>query len=171
MTRKSLEHMNCSWAQTAEVLGDKWSMMIIRCGYFGISTFSEFLSELDISKTVLTHRLEHLVAHNIFERQPSRTGGTRMVYKLTEKGRDLFPAIVAFGQWADKWVFAKTGAPAIIVDRENRRPVRQVEVYSEKGHALALSDVTFSAGPGASSTTKKIVKQVSEVEPSGPKKR
>lgn len=156
MARKSLEHMNCSWAQTAEAIGDKWSIMIIRCAFYGADTFSEFLDETGISKNILTQRLDHLVKHSVLEKRPSRPGGTRYLYKLTPKGRALFPAIAALGQWGDEWIFADKGAPVVLVDRANNKPVQKVELRAEDGRALKLRDVTFVAGPGATQSTSEV---------------
>lgn len=155
MTRKSLDHFNCSWAQTAEAIGDKWSIMIIRSAFFGVSTFSEFLDELAISKSILAQRLEHLIAHDVLKRAPSRPGGTRLVYKLTDKGRDLFPAIVALGQWGDKWIFGEGNEPVMVVDRAKEQPVLRMEVNSRDGRSLKLSEAGYIAGPGATEDTRK----------------
>lgn len=146
MPRKSLDHLNCSWAQTAEAVGDKWSIMIIRSAFYGVSSFSEFQEDLGISKNVLSQRLDHLVEHEVFERKPTRPGSSRCHYKLTRKGRALFPAIVALGQWGDEWIFGANNEPVVILDRENRRPIQTIRVRSAEGKPLKLGEVTYVEG-------------------------
>ncbi|MEM7137855.1 MAG: helix-turn-helix domain-containing protein [Myxococcota bacterium] len=159
MPRKSLDHFNCSWARTAEAIGDKWSIVILRNAFFGVDTFTEFLEDLGISKNILSSRLDHLMTHGILEQRPSRAGGTRQVYKLTRKGRALFPAIVALGQWGDEWLFDDK-PPVVIVDRASRKPVSKVEVHDSEERPLKLGEVTFVAGPGATAATKEVARHL-----------
>ncbi len=163
MTRKSLDHFNCSWAKTAEAIGDKWSIMIIRSAFFGVTTFSEFLDELAISKNILAQRLDHLITHGVLRRVPSRPGGTRLVYRLTDKGRDLFPAIVALGQWGDKWIFGEGNEPVIVVDRANEQPVLPMEVKAKDGRPLMLREAGYVAGPGATEETRAMAGRTSQI--------
>ena len=77
------------------------------------------------------------------------------MYKLTEKGRDLFPAIVALGQWGDKWIFGDGNEPVTVVDRANEQPVLPMEVKSQDGRSLKLHEAGYVAGPGATEETRK----------------
>ncbi|MEO1078558.1 MAG: helix-turn-helix domain-containing protein [Pseudomonadota bacterium] len=160
MPRKSLEHLNCSWAQAAEAMGDKWSMMIIRDAFYGVKTFSAFADSIGISKNILSQRLEHLQQHDILAKRPIGTGSSRSEYVLTEKGKALFPVIMALGQWADHWIFGDGKAPIVVVDLEERKPIKTLKVESEDGRELTIRDITFAAGPGASDSTRQTVAEV-----------
>ncbi|WP_103654416.1 winged helix-turn-helix transcriptional regulator [Agarilytica rhodophyticola] len=160
MKRKSLAHYNCSWAQAAEAVGDRWSIMIIRDAFYGVKTFSAFAKNIGIAKNILSQRLEHLQNHKILEKRPISVGSQRFEYCLTEKGFALFPVIAALGQWGDKWIFGEGKEPLIVVDLENKEPIEQMEVKSSDGRVLTLRDITFKAGPGATDETKKIAEQI-----------
>ncbi|EAQ64184.1 hypothetical protein MED121_01090 [Marinomonas sp. MED121] len=162
MKRKSLEHFNCSWAQAAEAVGDKWSIMIIRDAFYGVKTFSAFVKSIGIAKNILTQRLEHLQKHEIIEKRPVGLGSSRFEYCLTEKGFALFPAIIALGQWGDKWIFGEGKEPLIVVDMESKQPLEQVSVKASDGRKLSLRDITFVAGEGASENTQKTADEISK---------
>ena len=160
MPRKSLEHLNCAWAQAAEAVGDKWSIMIIRDAFYGIKTFSAFEKSIGISKNILSQRLDHLQKHDILSKRPVGLGSSRTEYSLTEKGLALFPVIAALGQWSDNCVFGKGNEPLVVVDLENRKPIKQIKVESADGENLTLRDITFKAGPGANENTKRIAAEI-----------
>lgn len=147
MTRTSIKSMNCSVAQFAEIMGDRWSLLILRDAFVGVNTFSGFAKRLGVAKNVLTERLSHLVDHGILERQQTRPGVERYTYELTPKGRALFPVGTAIMQWSDKWVFGSEGEPVRVLDKINNAPVQKVEVISRDGQMLELGDVTYAPGP------------------------
>ena len=80
-----------------------------------------------------------------------------MRYILSPKGRALFPVMVALGQWGDDWVFGETRVPIKLVDRDEMKPIKHLQVQASDGRALKISDVKFIAGPGASESTKEAV--------------
>ncbi len=162
MKRKSLEEFNCSWAQTAEAIGDRWSIMIVRDAFYGVSTFSAFEKNLGISKNILTARLEHLVSHEILEKVPASADSPRLAYVLTEKGKALFPVIVAMGQWSDKWVFGYGNEPVVLSDSASGDPIIPVTVNSSDGRELKFEDITISAGQGATESTRMLIDLVNE---------
>ena len=149
MTRTSLKNMNCSLAQFAEILGDKWSLLILRDAFIGVKTFSEFQKRLQIAKNVLTERLNHLVENGILVKQQSRPGVERYVYELTPMGRALFPVGTAIMQWGDKWIFGSEGEPVLLLDKENKAPVQSVEVIARDGRMLSLEDAIYVPGAGS----------------------
>ncbi len=157
MARKSLAEMNCSWAQAAEAIGDKWSIMILRDAYFGIKTFSAFEKSLGISKNILTQRLQHLQSHGILEKSPVGLGTTRSEYSLTAKGRALLPAMLALAQWSDAWVFGAGENPFRYVDRSKLEDLPKLCVTAADGRILELDDVTVLAGPGANDANKQVI--------------
>jgi len=160
MKRKSLEHLNCSWAQAAEAIGDKWSIMIIRNAFYGMKTFSAFADNLDISRNILTQRLEHLIKHGIMAKRPQGLGSSRFEYVLTDKGHGLFPVMVALYQWGDEWVFGEGKEPVTLIDKATGKPLDTLNVSSQGEPGLTMADVTVVAGAGANENIHKIAEEI-----------
>ena len=145
--KTDLSELNCSLARTLEVVGDWWTLLIVRDAFLGVRRFGDFQNSLGIAKNILAVRLERLVASFILERGgPER----RPVYQLTERGRALLPAMVALMQWGDKWVSA--GNPPVVLTDEEGRPVALVELKSAGGDVTAQT-IRFRPGPGATART------------------
>src|SRR5258708_21110430 len=104
--RTSFEDMNCSGAQCLEVVGEWWSLLIVRDAFFGVRRFDDFQARLGISRNILNDRLTKLVDHGIFERVPYRDNPPRSDYRLTQKGRDLWLPLTPIAQGGERW-----GAP------------------------------------------------------------
>jgi DNA-binding HxlR family transcriptional regulator len=99
---KSFEGMRCSVAQCLEVIGEWWTMLVVRDAFFGVRRFDEFQERLGISRNVLTQRLAKLVAAGVFDKRPYQDNPPRYDYVLTDKGRDLWPVLTTLRQWGDK---------------------------------------------------------------------
>jgi DNA-binding HxlR family transcriptional regulator len=112
--RTSFESMNCSVAQCLEVVGEWWSMLIIRDAFLGVRRFDDFQSRLGISRNILNVRLTSLVDAGVLERVPYQEHPRRNEYRLTDKGRDLWPVLTTMREWGDKWA-APRGAPLEVV--------------------------------------------------------
>ncbi len=153
MTRTSVKDMNCSIAQFAEIMGDKWALLIVRDAFVGVKTFSEFEKRLGISKNILTERLAHLVEHDILERVRIRPEIERYVYELTPRGRDLISLGAAIIQWSDKWVFGNKGEPVRMLDKKKGAPIQSIEIMARDGRMLGLEDIVFVPGPGRNKGT------------------
>jgi DNA-binding HxlR family transcriptional regulator len=106
--------MRCSVARTLDVIGEWWTMLIMREAFKGVTRFEDFHRNLGIARTVLSARLERLVDHGIFVRRQYSDHPPRSEYVLTEKGRDLFPVLVTLMQWGDRWA-AEDGPPLLLV--------------------------------------------------------
>ena len=120
--RRALDGSACSIKRTLDIVGEPWTLLILREAFWGVRRFQDFHAFLGLPRTVLTKRLEKLVAAGLLERHPYREGSarTRHEYLLTAAGRDLLPALIALMQWGD----AQLGqGPAQIVDAETRRPL------------------------------------------------
>jgi DNA-binding HxlR family transcriptional regulator len=152
MTRTSLENHTCSLARTIDILGDKWTMMLVRDAFFGVSRFSDFKTRLGVAPTVLVERLQSLCDCGIFVRQQERPDVERFSYRLTEKGQDLFPTLIAMMQWGDKWIFGPGQEPLQILDKQKRAPIQFIAVQAQTGAVLDARDVTFDFGPNAKPT-------------------
>lgn len=101
--RKSLEELHCSIANTVELVGDQWTVLILRDAFLGIRRFDDFQKDLGIARNVLTERLNRLVEAGIMTTRPYEERPLRFDYVLTEKGKDLFDALIALRRWGDRW--------------------------------------------------------------------
>lgn len=142
MTRTSLKHFHCSMARTADIIGDKWTLLILRDAFFGETTFSQFQKSLGVARNILSDRLEKLVEHGVLEKNPVRPGVERYTYELTERGRDLVPVLIAITQWGDRWIFGEGNEPFTFYDKADGKRILPVEVLSSAGKALNADDIT-----------------------------
>lgn len=148
MRRKSFEDMNCSVAQTLEVVGEWWTMLVIRDLFLRVRRFDEIQERLGISRNVLAERLDHLVEHGIVERRPYQENPVRHDYVLTSKGRDLWPIVTAMREWGDRW--AAPSGPAVLVEHKTcGHTFESVPTCSHCGGVVTLHDIRAVAGPGA----------------------
>jgi DNA-binding HxlR family transcriptional regulator len=146
--RKSFEEMTCSVAQCLEVVGEWWTMLIVRDLFLGVRRFDALQTRLGISRNVLTERLDHLVEHGVIERRPYQEHPVRHDYVLTEKGRSLWPVLNAMRQWGDEWS-APGGPPVEIVHRGCGQRTHAVTTCAACGERLGPADVEAVPGPGA----------------------
>jgi DNA-binding HxlR family transcriptional regulator len=151
--RRRFKGENCSVAQALEVLGDWWTMLVIREAFVGTRRFADFEANLGISKNILTRRLDHLVAHGVLERVDAGTHGTRYEYVLGPPGKDLVTLLTALRQWGDRWIFGEGKEPLLVQDRRNGRPIPRLRICDEEGRPMAARDMELRLGPGASKRT------------------
>lgn len=111
MRRTSFAEMNCSVARTLEVVGEWWTMLVIREAFNGVRRFDDFQGRLGIARNVLAARLQSLVDHGVLERRQYQDRPPRCEYRLTEKGRDLYPVLVSMLTWGDRWTAGPEGPP------------------------------------------------------------
>jgi DNA-binding HxlR family transcriptional regulator len=102
MLGKDYELQDCALARSLEVVGERWSLLIVRDAFFGVRRFSDFHAHLDIPKAVLSDRLSGLVEDGILERRPDPRHAGRHVYELTPAGRDLWPTVYALLMWGNR---------------------------------------------------------------------
>ncbi len=146
MKRTSVAHFNCSVAQTLEVVGEWWTLLIVRNVMFGQRRFEAIQSDLGIARNILSDRLVTLVDHQILEKVKYRDAPERFEYRLTDKGRDLYPVMAAMMAWGDKWA-APGGAPIKLV--HSCGDIAEPMVVCDKcSEPLALKDIRAKAGPG-----------------------
>lgn len=153
MGRRRFDDMNCGIAQALEVLGDWWTLLIVRDAFFGLRRFSDFQAELGIAKNILSDRLQRLVEHEILEKREVGESGSRFEYHLTAKGEALLPLLTTLREWSDEWIFGKGNEPVIVKDRRTGRPLQALRVRSRDGRVLGRRDLKSEAGPGASPST------------------
>ncbi len=144
---------NCSIAQALEVLGDWWTLLVVREAFSGTRRFADFEANLAISKNILTKRLNRLVAAGVLERVDAGTHGTRYEYQLTPMGKDLAAVMTALRQWGDRWILAGR-EPILVLDRRTGRPIPPLRIVGEDGVPLRAADLEIRPGPGASRRTR-----------------
>ncbi|MBU9815055.1 helix-turn-helix transcriptional regulator [Rahnella sp. C60] len=142
MKRTRLENTPCPAGRALDLIGDWWTLLIVRDAMYGISRFSEFQRSLGAAKNILSTRLKALVAEGILKIEPAADGSVYQDYVLTEKGRALQPVLVALGQWGSEYLFEEGEACTQLVDIENRQPLRKLEIHAQDGRVLESRDIT-----------------------------
>lgn len=148
MERKSFAGMACSVAQCLEVVGEWWSMLIVRDAFLGVTRFDDFQQRLGISRNVLNQRLTKLVDSGILTKIAYTERPPRYDYRLTDKGRDLWPVLTAMRQWGDLHA-APAGPPVQVVHAGCDHVSEAVLVCSHCGERMGPRDVRAVPGPGA----------------------
>ncbi|HBO71479.1 MAG TPA: transcriptional regulator, partial [Acinetobacter sp.] len=137
----------CSVARTLSVLGDRWTMLILRNAFMGVRRFDDFQRSLGWTRHVLSERLKRLVEHEILVKVPYVQRQERFEYQLTEKGLDLYPIILAMVQWADKWMDLGMGKPLEFTHKSCGKKINPKVVCSECNDQIHVQDVRVAAGP------------------------
>jgi DNA-binding HxlR family transcriptional regulator len=150
MRRKKLDTENCPVARALDVIGDWWSLLIVRDAFLGKRRFGEFQKSIGLAKNILCARLRKLVAHGVMEVVPASDGSAYQEYVLTERGRGLYLVLVALRQWGERCLFQKGELNLLLVDRQSGRPVKPLELRSQDGRLLGPADLrtVSTAAPG-----------------------
>jgi DNA-binding HxlR family transcriptional regulator len=138
MSEASWDRSRCSVAGTLAVVGEKWSLLVLREAFLGVRRFADFQRILGAPKAVLSDRLATLVEQEILARVPYQADGERQrhEYRLTDKGRDLYPTLVALMQWGDRYLVADAPPPVALEHRDCGAAVH-LELRCEAGHSVA----------------------------------
>ena len=148
MLGRTYDSLDCSVARTLEAIGERWTILILRDAFFGVRRFDDFQKDLGIARNVLQTRLTHLVDEGIMRRVPYQDRPVRYEYRLTEKGIDLWPVMVAMLGWGDRYA-APDGPPVRIVHRGCGGPVTDRGVCAACGAVLTARDVRVHADDAA----------------------
>jgi DNA-binding HxlR family transcriptional regulator len=143
--RKSFGEMDCSIAQCLEVVGEWWSLLILRDAFMGVSKFDVFQRRLGISRNILQQRLERLVEERVLTKSSYSEHPPRFDYRLTDKGRDLWPVINAMRQWGDHYA-APNGPPVVMMHTTCGEQTSAVLVCDHCGEPMDLHTVRVKAG-------------------------
>lgn len=166
MKPKSFAGMRCSIAGALELIGDRWTLLLIRDLSLGLSRYDDFRASTGIPAATLAARLKHLSQHGLVERVRYQDQPPRDEYRLTPKGRDLWKVSVALREWGDRWDATGFGAPSVeMVDRETGRPLLLALVDAETGVAVPRERVWLRAGPGADDSTYRLLSHTQEGAP------
>ena len=148
MLNRTYDTQNCSVARSLEVVGERWSLLIVRDLMLGYRRFDELQERLGVARNVLTSRLDMLTEEGVVERRPYQERPPRYEYHLTDKGRDLWPVIMALVTWGDTHMYA--GAPPVMVEhRDCGGRVNDRRICERCGAELTYRDARVRKGPGA----------------------
>lgn len=146
--RGVVKKSTCPVFRTLDEVGDRWSLLIVRDAFDGVRRFGEFQQNLGVSRGILASRLHDLVARGILETIPASDGSAYREYVLTEKGRGLFPVVVALRQWGEDHCFTPGERHSTLVDNKSESPVARLEVRSKTGHVLKSTDTNVKKVEG-----------------------
>ncbi len=149
MSRTPLNHMDCSVAQTLDIVGEWWSLLILRNAFHGMRTFDAFQKQLEISSSVLSARLKKLTEAGVLKKVPCSEDKRSFEYGLTPAGMDLYPVLIGLMQWGEKWRPNERGQRMLLLEKATGEPVQGAEVLSADGRPLKAWEVQPVAGPGA----------------------
>jgi len=145
MLNRDYEGQNCSIARALEVVGERWTLLIVRDAFLGLRRFEQFQQSLGIARNVLTGRLNRLVDEGILERVRYSERPERYEYRLTRKGRDLNLALAGLRQWGEKYISEKP--PTVLRRKSDGKPV--VAALVPKGADMLRADeLELVPGPG-----------------------
>ena len=153
--RTSLAHCECPIARSLDAIGDWWSLLIIRDALLGRRRFGEFQKSLGLAKNILTARLRTLVDRGILQMKAASDGSAYQEYVPTQKGRGIFPILVALRQWSEEFDEHPEEIATILVDREKGRPVKRLALYAQDGRLLGAADTALKSRPSSSLRAKR----------------
>lgn len=160
MKAKSFAGMRCSIAGALELVGDRWTLLLLRDLSMGLSRFDAFQSSTGIANTTLATRLKSLELNGIVARERYLERPPRDAYHLTEKGRDLWKVLTALREWGDRWDASGFGAPTIeVVDRDTDRELRLALIDPQTRQAVPSDRIRYRPGPGADDTVRTLLER------------
>ena len=139
----------CSIARTVDVVGEWWTLLILRDLFAGMSRYDELQRDLGIASNILAARLQTLRESGLVERTVDPDDARRWCYALTAKGRELYPVLLALMAWGDKWMAAPGRQPVLVVHTRCGQVTAAVPCCSVCRTPLALEELEFQVGPGA----------------------
>ena len=150
MLPRTYSEQNCSIARSLEVVGERWTLLILRDAFLGVRRFDDFQRDLGVARNVLSDRLQRLVDEGLLVRERYQERPERFEYRLSDKGIDLWPAIIALMKWGDEYYLPPEGRPRIVRHRECGGEVTLHLTCDRCDANLTARDVSSEPGPGAS---------------------
>jgi DNA-binding HxlR family transcriptional regulator len=123
-------------ARSLDVVGDQWSLLIVRDAFDGMKRFGEFQQSLGVAKNILADRLKNLVQEGVLALEPASDGTLYQEYVLTPKGSGLFPVVVGLRHWGEQHLYGKSEAHSVLLERESGKPVRKLDLRTHDGKPL-----------------------------------
>jgi DNA-binding HxlR family transcriptional regulator len=149
MLPRTYETQVCSIARALEVLGDRWTLLVLRDAFMRVRRFEDFQRNLGVARNVLTDRLNRLVEDGVLKRVPYQERPVRFEYRLTEKGIDLWPVIMTLLQWGDRYYLEDDGPPVVVRHRDCGGAITSHLTCDKCGAELGPRNVVAEPGPGA----------------------
>jgi DNA-binding HxlR family transcriptional regulator len=132
----------CGLPRALEVMGDRWSFMILRAAFNGIVHFEHFLEAMGIARNILANRLGRLVESGIMQREPCSHDRRKVEYRLTEKGADLLPAMLALRQWGAKYQLGVESNP-VLTDKRDNLPIAPIAIHAADGREIGWHELQW----------------------------
>jgi len=148
MRHSGLQQENCSIARTVAVLGERWTLVILREAFNRRRRFEDIQRDLGIARNILADRLQRLVAEGILERRAYQQRPERFEYRLTDKGRDLYPVLIALMQWGDRYTAGEAGPPVELIHEPCGEHTHPRLVCDHCGEPIDPRDMRAQPGPG-----------------------
>lgn len=139
----------CSIARALEIIGDRWTILVLRDAFRGIRRFDEIRRDLDIARPVLADRLRRLVKSGVLEKRPYQSRPVRYEYRLTEMGVELSPILVALMRWGDRFLSGTEGPPTVLVHEPCGHELRQGFFCLTCRQAFSPAEIRSRPGPGS----------------------
>ncbi|EKS7422309.1 helix-turn-helix domain-containing protein [Enterobacter ludwigii] len=139
-SRKPIEQEFCPVARSVDLIGDRWSLLIVRNAFDGMRRFGDFQRDLGVARNILADRLRKLVDAGILAMQGASDGTSYQEYVLTDKGENLFPIVVALRQWGEQHLFERGERHSLLIDRRTGKPVPLMAPAAQDGTALKAQD-------------------------------
>lgn len=137
--RKPMNDQPCPVARCADLIGDRWSLLLVRDAFDGMRRFGDFQRNLGVARNILSDRLHKLVDAGVFATQDASDGSAYQEYVLTAKGESLFPVIVALRQWGEQHLFGRGQRHSVLIDRRTGKPVPLMAPRAKDGTALTAA--------------------------------
>lgn len=144
----------------ANLLGDRWTFLILREAFFGTRRFNEFAENLGISRNILSSRLKLLVSQGIFEEHPYGPSKVRNEYRLAQAGRDIFPIVIALLQWGDKYLVGSRGPSIVLQHTPCGKDADPLLICRGCREPIELGEILPTPGPGASEWVREHLSQL-----------
>jgi DNA-binding HxlR family transcriptional regulator len=139
--------VHCSVARALSVIGDRWTLLVLREAFLRTRRFEDFQRHLGVTRHLLAGRLRKLVNAGILERVPYQEKPSRYEYRLTEKGRDLYPVIVSLLRWGDRWMADEQGPPLVLLHKKCGHRMHPTLACPDCGEPIEPRDVVPEMGP------------------------
>lgn len=144
----------CPIAQTLGIIGDNWTLLILRNCFMRTTRFDDFQQQLGITRHVLSDRLKKLVEHGILKKVPYGESGKRFEYRLTRKGVSLSPVLMTLASWGNDWLFDEGEAPVEYVHTACGQKMKPIQMCSSCGEAVETNEVKMVLGDALSESIK-----------------
>ncbi len=147
--KKIQDDINCSLVRTIDIIGDRWSLLILREAFFGVKRFDAFQSNLKIATNILSARLKGLVKDEILQRIKDPTDARRFIYRFTEKGLDLYSIVLAMINWGDRWTSEEKNPPLKLYHKSCGHRLEALMCCSHCGKTIHAREVRYEKTPGS----------------------